>query len=232
MAKKENVQAMFDGIAPRYDLLNHLLSCGVDRCWRARAARCLDKGERQRVLDVACGTGDFAITIARRGAGRVTGVDISEKMLDVAREKAHAKRLDGRVTFQRGDAENLQFPDEAFDAVTVAFGARNFERLEQALAELARVTRPGGRLVILEFSVPGRFPVKQLYRFYFTRLLPLVGGLVSGRRDAYEYLPASVYPFPHGERFLDLLRTAGFTRATAHPLSFGIAALYTAEKPA
>ncbi|MDR1415389.1 MAG: bifunctional demethylmenaquinone methyltransferase/2-methoxy-6-polyprenyl-1,4-benzoquinol methylase UbiE [Odoribacteraceae bacterium] len=230
MAKKEKVRDMFNDIAPRYDLLNHLLSLGIDKRWRTLAARCLAKGAG--VLDVACGTGDFAITAARRGAARVTGVDISEKMLDVARAKARAKHLDHRVSFLQGDAEELHFPDGSFDAVTVAFGARNFERLDKALDEIARVTRPGGRLVILEFSVPERFPVKQLYRFYFTRLLPRVGGIISGRGDAYAYLPASVYPFPRGEKFLDILRAAGFHGATARPLSFGIATLYTAEKPA
>jgi demethylmenaquinone methyltransferase/2-methoxy-6-polyprenyl-1,4-benzoquinol methylase len=231
MAKKEHVRAMFDGIAPRYDLLNHLLSWGIDRRWRAKAVRLLDGEHTGQVLDVACGTGDFAIAAARRGVRHVTGVDISGNMLAVAREKARARRLEGRLTFREGDAERLDFPEESFDAVTVAFGARNFEHLEQGLAEIHRVLRPGGRVIILEFSTPARFPVKQLYRFYFTRLLPLVGGLLSGNRAAYAYLPASVYPFPSGERFLDLLRAAGFACPVARPLTAGIATLYSAAKP-
>jgi demethylmenaquinone methyltransferase/2-methoxy-6-polyprenyl-1,4-benzoquinol methylase len=221
---------MFDGIAARYDLLNHLLSMGIDRRWRARAIRQLGDATGKRVLDVACGTGDLALAAARHGAARVVGVDISEKMLAVAGEKARARQPDGRVTFRHGDCECLDFPDGSFDAVTVAFGARNFEHLEQGLREIFRVIKPGGTVIILEFSTPARFPVKQLYRLYFTRLLPRVGGIISGNRGAYDYLPASVRAFPQGEHFLALLRAAGFTNLACQPLTFGIATLYTAAK--
>jgi demethylmenaquinone methyltransferase/2-methoxy-6-polyprenyl-1,4-benzoquinol methylase len=220
---------MFDGIARRYDLLNRLLSCGIDRRWRTRAARLLD-GKPARVLDLACGTGDLALVIASRAA-EVTGVDLSGNMLEIARAKAAARGLDGRVTFRRGDAERLDFPANHFDAVTVAFGARNFEHLDRALREILRVLRPGGKLVILEFSTPTLPLVAGLYRFYFTRLLPVIGGLISGDRAAYAYLPASVRAFPSGERFLSILRAGGFIATAARPLSLGIATLYTAVAP-
>jgi demethylmenaquinone methyltransferase/2-methoxy-6-polyprenyl-1,4-benzoquinol methylase len=218
---------MFDGIARRYDLLNRLLSLGVDRRWRARAVRLL--GDRPgRVLDVACGTGDLSLSLSRRGA-LVTGVDLSENMLRVARAKSIARRLP--VTFLQGDAERLDFPPDSFDAVTVAFGVRNFEHPDACLAEFYRVLRPGGRLVILEFSTPTRFPVAPLYRLYFARLLPLIGGLASGDRPAYAYLPATVYAFPPPPRFLSIIRSAGFDDPAVASLSLGIAALYSARKP-
>lgn len=230
MAKKEKVQEMFNGIAPKYDLLNHLLSLGIDKAWRRKAMRELERGAKDRVLDVACGTGDFSIEALRHGVRQVVGVDISENMLAVAREKARDKGLEEQLEFLYGDSEQLTFPDENFDAVTVAFGVRNFEHLERGLREMCRVLRPGGRVVILEFSTPDRFPMKQLYRFYFKHILPRVGGLVSGDRGAYEYLPASVFAFPQGDRFLDIMRACGFRDVRRHPLTFGIATLYTGEK--
>ncbi|MDR2414512.1 MAG: bifunctional demethylmenaquinone methyltransferase/2-methoxy-6-polyprenyl-1,4-benzoquinol methylase UbiE [Odoribacteraceae bacterium] len=229
MPRKEQVQAMFDAIARRYDLLNHLLSCGVDRRWRARAVRLLGDAPG-RVLDIACGTGDLSLASARRGA-RVVGVDISENMLEIARAKLLDRGLSDRVTFQCGDAESLAFPDASFDAVTIAFGARNFEHLDRALREILRVLRPGGRLIILEFSTPTAPFVAGLYRFYFTRVLPFLGGLLSGDRAAYAYLPSSVLAFPSGARFLSILDSSGFTSASARPLTFGIATLYTAIAP-
>ncbi len=230
MAKKEKVQEMFNGIAPKYDLLNHLLSLGIDKAWRRKAMRELERGAKDRVLDVACGTGDFSIEALRHGVRQVVGVDISENMLAVAREKARDKGLEEQLEFLYGDSEQLTFPDENFDAVTVAFGVRNFEHLERGLREMCRVLRPGGRVVILEFSTPDRFPMKQLYRFYFKHILPRVGGLVSGDRGAYEYLPASVFAFPQGDRFLDIMRACGFRDVRRRPLTFGIATLYTGEK--
>lgn len=230
MAKKEKVQEMFNGIAPKYDLLNHLLSLGIDKAWRRKAMRELERGAKDRVLDVACGTGDFSIEALRHGVRQVVGVDISENMLAVAREKARDKGLEEQLEFLYGDSEQLTFPDENFDVVTVAFGVRNFEHLERGLREMCRVLRPGGRVVILEFSTPDRFPMKQLYRFYFKHILPRVGGLVSGDRGAYEYLPASVFAFPQGDRFLDIMRACGFRDVRRCPLTFGIATLYTGEK--
>lgn len=221
---------MFNGIAPKYDLLNHLLSLGIDKAWRRKAMRELERGAKDRVLDVACGTGDFSIEALRHGVRQVVGVDISENMLAVAREKARDKGLEEQLEFLYGDSEQLTFPDENFDAVTVAFGVRNFEHLERGLREMCRVLRPGGRVVILEFSTPDRFPMKQLYRFYFKHILPRVGGLVSGDRGAYEYLPASVFAFPQGDRFLDIMRACGFRDVRRRPLTFGIATLYTGEK--
>ena len=190
----------------------------------------LERGAKDRVLDVACGTGDFSIEALRHGVRQVVGVDISENMLAVAREKARDKGLEEQLEFLYGDSEQLTFPDENFDAVTVAFGVRNFEHLERGLREMCRVLRPGGRVVILEFSTPDRFPMKQLYRFYFKHILPRVGGLVSGDRGAYEYLPASVFAFPQGDRFLDIMRACGFRDVRRRPLTFGIATLYTGEK--
>lgn len=230
MAKKEKVQEMFNGIAPRYDLLNHLLSMGIDKSWRRKAMRELEGGRRGTVLDIACGTGDFSIEALRHGVERVVGADISENMLAVAREKAREKGLEDRLEFRYGDSENLDFEDGTFDAVTVAFGVRNFEHLERGLAEMCRVLRPGGKVVVLEFSTPERFPMKQLYRFYFKQILPRVGGLVSGDRKAYEYLPASVFAFPQGDRFLQIMRSCGYRNVAQRRLTFGIASLYTGEK--
>ena len=230
MAKKEKVQEMFNGIAPKYDLLNHLLSMGIDKSWRRKAMRELEGGRRGTVLDIACGTGDFSIEALRHGGERVVGADISENMLAVAREKAREKGLEDRLEFRYGDSENLDFEDGTFDAVTVAFGVRNFEHLERGLAEMCRVLRPGGKVVVLEFSTPERFPMKQLYRFYFKQILPRVGGFVSGDRKAYEYLPASVFAFPQGDRFLQIMRSCGYRNVAQWRLTFGIASLYTGEK--
>ena len=230
MAKKEKVQEMFNGIAPKYDLLNHLLSMGIDKSWRRKAMRELEGGRRGTVLDIACGTGDFSIEALRHGVERVVGADISENMLAVAREEAREKGLADRLGFGYGDSENLDFEDGTFDAVTVAFGVRNFEHLERGLAEMCRVLRPGGKVVVLEFSTPERFPMKQLYRFYFKQILPRVGGLVSGDRKAYEYLPTSVFAFPQGDRFLQIMRSCGYRNVAQRWLTFGIASLYTGEK--
>lgn len=230
MAKKEKVQEMFNGIAPKYDLLNHLLSMGIDKRWRKKAMKVVGAGRKDLVLDIACGTGDFSIEALKHGVKRVIGADISENMLVVAREKAKNKGLEDRLDFQYGDSENLTFGDSTFDAVTVAFGVRNFEHLEQGLTEMCRVLRPGGKVVILEFSTPERFPMKQLYNFYFKNILPFVGGIISGNRKAYEYLPASVFAFPQGEKFLEVMHRAGFANVSQQRLTFGIASLYIGEK--
>jgi demethylmenaquinone methyltransferase/2-methoxy-6-polyprenyl-1,4-benzoquinol methylase len=230
MAEKETVKNLFDDIAPRYDLLNHLLSLNIDKSWRRRAVRELEAGQEE-LLDVACGTGDFAIAAVRTGVKRVTGIDISAGMVDIGKRKVEALGLSGRIMLEIGDSEQMRFPDNAFDAVTVAFGVRNFEHLEQGLREMCRVLRPGGKVVILEFSMPDRFPMKQLYTLYFRRILPLFGGWISGNRGAYVYLPESVMRFPQGKAFLDIMGRSGFVRTARRKLTGGIASLYTGEKP-
>ena len=230
MAEKETVKNLFDDIAPRYDLLNHLLSLNIDKSWRRRAVRELEAGQEE-LLDVACGTGDFAIAAVRTGVKRVTGIDISAGMVDIGKRKVEALGLSGRIALEIGDSEQMRFPDNTFDAVTVAFGVRNFEHLEQGLREMCRVLRPGGKVVILEFSMPDRFPMKQLYTLYFRRILPLFGGWISGNRGAYVYLPESVMRFPQGKVFLDIMGRSGFVRTARRKLTGGIASLYTGEKP-
>lgn len=232
MARKEAVKGIFDDIAPSYDRLNHFLSFDVDKRWRRKAIRSLDAAGKQLLLDVACGTGDFSIAAARAGVKQVIGIDISEKMLEIGREKVKACGLEERVRLCCGDSERMEFPDDSFDAVTVAFGVRNFEHLEAGLKEMYRVLKPGGQVVVLEFSMPRHFPVRQLYRFYFRRILPVVGGWVSGNKGAYVYLPESVFRFPQGTDFLRILEECGFRRTAHRKLTFGIAGLYTGYKTA
>ncbi len=223
-----SIEAMFDSIAPRYDLLNHLLSAGIDRRWRSAAVRTLRDGAPARVLDVATGTADMAIALARKLPGAaVVGVDLSEGMLARGRQKASHASLCGRITLQKGDAAGLEFADGEFDAATVAFGVRNFADMEGGLREIRRVLRPGGRLAILEFSTPRNSFFRRLYRLYFLRALPGIGGAVSGDRRAYDYLPSSVERFPHPERFLEILAAAGFADCRARALTGGIVYLYT-----
>lgn len=221
---------MFDSIAYRYDLLNHLLSGGVDFYWRHAAIETLASRKPKRILDVATGTADFAITALRLNPEEVVGVDISEAMLEFGRRKLAAKMLSHKIRLEQGEAENLEFPDDHFDAAIVAFGARNFENLEGGLSEMRRVLKPRGTLVVLEFSRPRVFPFKQLYFFYFLNILPFVGRIVSKDKEAYRYLPDTVMQFPDGEEFLDLLRKIGFSSVKRRPLTFGIATIYCGEK--
>jgi demethylmenaquinone methyltransferase/2-methoxy-6-polyprenyl-1,4-benzoquinol methylase len=228
--KKERVRQMFDGIAGRYDFLNRCLSAGVDRRWRRRAIAQLRTLQPKRILDMATGTGELAIEALRLDPEQVVGIDLSGPMLEVGRKKLKARGLEGRIELKKGDSEGTDMEAGAFDAVTVAFGVRNFEDLDAGLSEMYRLLRPGGMAVVLEFSQPAKFPVKQLYGFYFHNILPFFGGIVSRDRAAYSYLPQSVSLFPYGESFLDRMRMAGF-RDTKHlPLSFGIAAIYTGTK--
>ena len=228
--KKQQVEEMFDHIAPNYDFLNHFLSMGVDRLWRRKAVNIVRKYGPLQILDVATGTGDFAIETAKAIPGEIVGLDLSEQMLRVGEGKIRRLRLDHQVRLQKGDSEEMPFPDNSFDALTVAFGVRNFENLEKGLQESHRVLRPGGVAVILEFSKPRRFPFKQLYRFYFFRILPFIGGLVSKNSRAYTYLPESVMAFPDGQDFLALLAQAGFSRLRQRRLTMGIATIYEAVK--
>lgn len=228
--QKQYVRRLFDSIAYRYDLLNHLLSGGVDFYWRRTAIETLASRKPKRILDVATGTADFAIAALRLNPEEVVGVDISEAMLEFGRRKLAAKKLSDKIRLEAGEAEDLKFPDNHFDAAIVAFGARNFENLEGGLGEMRRVLKKRGSLVVLEFSRPRVFPFKQLYFFYFLNILPFVGRIVSKDKEAYRYLPDTVMQFPDGEEFLDVLRKIGFSSVNQRSLTFGIATIYCAEK--
>ncbi|MGK6352353.1 bifunctional demethylmenaquinone methyltransferase/2-methoxy-6-polyprenyl-1,4-benzoquinol methylase UbiE [Parapedobacter sp. DT-150] len=229
--KKQQVADMFDNISGTYDFLNHFLSLGIDILWRKKAIRALKSTKPQYLLDVATGTGDFALeAIKLLKPRKVTGVDISQGMLDIAKDKIAKKGLDHVFDVQLGDSENLPFADDSFDAVTVAFGVRNFENLEKGLTDICRVLKPGGKAVILEFSKPQGFPVKQLYHFYFTRITPFVGKLFSKDYRAYSYLPESVAQFPDGQSFVDILRRVGFSDTIRRPQTFGICTIYIGTK--
>lgn len=228
--KKQQVEQMFDNIAPKYDFLNHFLSLGIDKLWRKKAIRILSGYKTNLLLDVASGTGDFAIAAAKLNPSKIIGFDISEQMLNVGRAKVQRLGLDHIIEFQKGDSESMPFDDEHFDAITVAFGVRNFENLENGLKEFVRVLKNDGVAIILEFSKPKYFPMKQLYLFYFFGILPLIGRLVSKDSSAYSYLPESVMAFPDDQKFLTILRNVGFSKASQKRLSFGIATIYIAQK--
>lgn len=229
-AKKQQVEEMFDNIAHRYDFLNHLLSLGIDKWWRRKAVNVLKKHKPKKVLDVATGTADFAIADYRAQPEKIVGVDIAEQMLAIGREKINAKGLGSKITLQRGDSENLPFETATFDAITVGFGVRNFENLEKGLKEMHRVLSNNGLVVVLEFSKPKVFPVKQLFYFYFHYVCPLIGKWFSKDSRAYTYLPESVDSFPEGNNFLTKLKEAGFQNTQCIPLTFGIASIYTGYK--
>ena len=228
--KKQQVEQMFDNIAPRYDFLNHFLSVGIDRLWRKKAIRILSKFNTGLLLDVATGTGDFAIAASKLKPSMIVGFDISEQMLNVGRVKAEKLGLGTLIEFVKGDSEAMPFTDGQFDAITVAFGVRNFENLEKGLCEFYRVLNPNGVAVILEFSKPKYFPFKQFYFFYFFTILPLIGKLVSKDSSAYSYLPESVLAFPDDQVFLSILKSCGFSRTQQKRLTFGIATIYIAQK--
>ena len=224
----DRIAGMFDAIAPRYDLLNRVLSAGIDRRWRAMAIRSLQLTGRETLLDVCTGTADIALQA--RAAARVVGVDFAAVMLSLGLRKVRAAGEGGRIALLRGDAMRLPVRDGSVDAATIAFGIRNVQRPEVACAEMVRTLRRGGRLAILEFGVPRIPGIKTLYLWYFKHLLPLVGRAVSGHNAAYSYLPASVGTFPPPAEFSAILRQAGFTDIRADPLTFGIVYLYTARK--
>lgn len=228
--EKVYVRSLFDKIAHRYDLLNHLLSFGIDLYWRAKAIQLLRKYQPERILDIATGTADLAIKASALHPKQIIGIDISEEMLRIGRQKISERKLEHLISLQTGDAEQLDFADDSFDAVTVAFGVRNFSDLRRGFTEMQRVLCPGGTAVILEFSQPRSFPVKQLYRFYSRWILPAIGGLISKHREAYEYLPKTVTEFPDGEELLSILRESGFTTTEHHPLTFGITTVYVGIK--
>jgi len=228
--KKLKVEAMFNDIAPKYDFLNHFLSLGIDIQWRKKVRKLLAPYQPRTILDVATGTGDLAIELSKLQPEKIIGLDIAANMLDIGKEKIKAKKLDHLIEMQLGDSEDLPFKDQTFDAVTVAFGVRNFENLQKGLKEMHRVLKPGSVAIILEFSKPKTFPVKQVYNFYFKYILPGFGKLVSKSKDAYTYLPESVSSFPEDKAFFVELKQAGFTKNTQKRLSMGIATLYSAYK--
>ena len=230
-SKKEQVAAMFNAISPKYDALNRILSAGIDQSWRRKTLREIRATGALNVLDVATGTADLALALAKGIPGsKVVGVDISAGMLEVGRSKVRAKDLEGRVRLDLGDGAQLPYEESSFGAVTVAFGVRNFENLEQGLRDMRRVLEPGGTLAVLEFSQPTAWPLRSLYLFYFKNILPRIGRMVSKDASAYTYLPNSVQAFPYGEAFAAKLREAGFQSVRVRPLTFGIASLYLAIK--
>ena len=208
--KKQQVAEMFNKISKRYDFLNHFLSLGIDIYWRRRAISLLRKDKPKVILDIATGTGDFAIEALKLNPERVIGIDISEGMLQVGREKLKKNGFDQVVELKLGDSEKLLFEDNKFDSVIVAFGVRNFEELKVGLEDMYRVLKPGGKTVILEFSRPKMFPFRQIYDFYFRLILPKIGRIISGDNSAYKYLPESVLEFPYGDKFLKILENVGF----------------------
>ena len=225
------IATMFDRISSKYDALNHLLSLNIDKVWRRKAAKEVAKHQPATILDLATGTADLAIALAKRNPqAHIVGMDISEKMLEIGKKKVAKQKMDPQIELRVGDAASLPFVDNTFDTVTVAFGVRNYEDLDKGLSEIHRVLKPNGQAVILEFSMPERFPVKQLYRFYFKRLLPFIGRIVSKDKSAYSYLPASVEHFPKPNIFVEMLAQKRLSNGQAKPLTFGIATLYTAAK--
>jgi demethylmenaquinone methyltransferase / 2-methoxy-6-polyprenyl-1,4-benzoquinol methylase len=228
--KKSQVARMFNSISRRYDLLNHLLSAGVDIYWRKKAIGILHPLKPRLILDVATGTGDFAVEAMSLKPDKIVGVDISEGMLEIGRAKIKDKGLDDRISLLQGDSENLPFPENMFDAVIVAFGVRNFENLPKGLADMCRVLKPGAKAVILEFSKPDGLLFGKFFTLYFKYIVPVVGRWISRDRSAYDYLPESVDAFPRGQTFLDIMSGAGFKQTTCRRLTFGICSIYTGTK--
>jgi demethylmenaquinone methyltransferase/2-methoxy-6-polyprenyl-1,4-benzoquinol methylase len=231
MAKKEGVRKMFDNIAPEYDRLNHILSMNIDKRWRSRAVRELADEQRPlKVLDVACGTGDFTIEIARKVApgSMIVGVDISEGMIAVGKEKIAKSGIDAAMHV--ADCEALPYDENTFDRISVGFGVRNFEHLELGLSEMYRVLKNGGKLIVLELSVPSNPIIRWFYKLYFLHILPTIGGAVSGDKSAYIYLPKSVLKFPGPDKFIPMMKTAGFAEVKHKAFTFGICRMYIGIK--
>jgi demethylmenaquinone methyltransferase / 2-methoxy-6-polyprenyl-1,4-benzoquinol methylase len=230
MAKKEEVRGMFNRIAHRYDYLNHFLSMGIDKLWRRKLRKKLKPYKPLKILDVATGTADLAIELSKLNPESIIGIDIAEAMLAVGDKKILKIKKQDVITLQQADSENLPFDDNTFDAATVAYGVRNFETPLKGLKEIYRVLKPGGVLMVLEFGMPKKFPLKQAYNFYFSAILPFWGKVFSGSYESYKYLPESVKTFPYDQKFLDLLNDAGFSKSEFHKLSMGISYLYEAVK--
>jgi demethylmenaquinone methyltransferase/2-methoxy-6-polyprenyl-1,4-benzoquinol methylase len=229
--KKAAVSSMFDNIAFRYDFLNHFLSFGIDRCWRRKAVKIISETQKNpEILDVATGTGDLAVAALKLNPVKITGIDISRKMLEKGREKIIKKGYSDRIELLSGDSEDIPFNENSFDVAMVAFGVRNFADPLKGLSEMRRVLRNGGLIMILEFSKPSKFPFRQIYYFYFMRILPLLGRLFSKSRNAYTYLPESVMQFPDNEQFIDLMEKAGFSGVRQKGVTGGVASIYTGFK--
>lgn len=230
LSKKEQVEQMFDNISGKYDLLNRILSMGIDVRWRKKVVKSVKKANPKTVLDIATGTGDLAIQIAKSTQAQITGFDLSAGMLEVGRKKVSKEKLDDRIEMIQGDAENMPFENNSFDVITVAFGVRNFENLKKGLDEIYRVLKPGGKFIILEFSQPESFPMKQLYAFYSKNILPKIGKQISKDESAYTYLPDSVKAFPYGEEMKKILKNSNFSKSSDKKLTFGIASIYESLK--
>lgn len=230
MAKKSFIVRLFDDIAPTYDKLNHILSLNIDKSWRSKSVKQVLKGKHDVVLDIACGTGDFSIELAQKGVEKVIGVDISEGMMKIGMEKVKALGLEDKISMHVDDSESLSLEDNSIDAVTVAFGVRNFEHLQIGLNEMNRVIRPGGTVNVLELSVPSNPVLLWCYKLYFMHVLPFFGGLVSGNKEAYKYLPTSVMNFPKPDIFMSMLETAGFKEVKQRAFTFGLCRLFTGVK--
>lgn len=227
---QDYVRSLFERIAFRYDFLNHFLSVGFDIVWRKKAVQVLLPHSPKRILDVATGTGDLAVALSALAPEQIVGIDIAPTMLSIARRKVAKLNRATNFIFEERAAEQLPYKSESFDAVCVAFGVRNFSDLSKGLSEMHRVLRKGGALMVLEFSHPRFFPIKQLYGFYFNHILPLMGRLISGDKEAYEYLPSTVAQFPHDDAFLKILQSIGFGKTERHSLTFGIATIYVGIK--
>jgi demethylmenaquinone methyltransferase/2-methoxy-6-polyprenyl-1,4-benzoquinol methylase len=230
LTKKEQVEQMFDNISGKYDKLNHILSMGIDVGWRKKVVKMARSANPENILDIATGTGDLAIMLAKSTDAKITGFDLSAGMLEVGRKKVNEHGLENRIEMIQGDAENMPFENDTFDCITVAFGVRNFENLKQGLDEIYRVLKPGGKFIILEFSQPESFPMKQLYAFYSKHILPLIGKKISKDQSAYTYLPESVKAFPYGEEMKNILKNSNFIKTTDKKLTFGISSIYESLK--
>jgi demethylmenaquinone methyltransferase/2-methoxy-6-polyprenyl-1,4-benzoquinol methylase len=230
-SKKQQVEEMFDNIAYRYDFLNHLLSLGIDILWRKKAVKFIGTIQPKKILDVASGTGDFAFEALSLHPNKIIGFDLSEGMIKFGREKAEKMHVAGQVEFVKGDSEKMPFADNSFDAITVGFGIRNFENLEAGLKEMLRVTRSGGKIAILEASMPKNAIIHSFFSLYFGKVVPFIGRLFSKDARAYSYLPESVLAFPHGFVLVRILENIGFVKVSWEPLTFGTCAFYTMEKP-
>ncbi|WP_299155804.1 bifunctional demethylmenaquinone methyltransferase/2-methoxy-6-polyprenyl-1,4-benzoquinol methylase UbiE [uncultured Christiangramia sp.] len=230
LTKKKQVEQMFDNISDNYDGLNRVISMGTDVSWRKKVVAAVAATNPDSILDIATGTGDLAIQMANTGATRIVGLDLSDGMLSVGRKKIAAKKLDVGIEMIQGDSENLPFEADSFDAITVAFGVRNFENLELGLSEIFRVLKPGGIFVVLETSVPTRFPFKQGYKIYSSMILPAIGKLFSKDKDAYSYLSESAASFPYAKEFNNILSKTGFTNVRDLPQTLGVSTIYIASK--
>jgi len=234
LGKKAQVTKMFDSVSSNYDFLNRILTFGLDIVWRKKVVKLVSnhlKGEKtKKILDIATGTGDLAIMLSKISDAKIIGLDISEGMLNVGKQKVKNKKLEHKIEMVLGDSEKLSFDENTFEAITVGFGVRNFEDLDKGLKEIHRVLKPNGIFVVLETSQPSKFPMKQLFKFYSKYVIPTIGGLFSKDKKAYKYLPESASKFPYGERFNNILAKNGFNRTVNKPVAFGIASIYTAIK--